>query len=419
MSQITSQPTSEVSAYRPILFRVTSSPSPSAQPIERMQVEVWDSSISAIAATFFRDPVSQSGGVNTTSVFEFDAADFVRSRIAPWPDRSAGVFLQAGEFKKYATDGVFRFHCKFRFLKRNASNLLEDMGDEEQSAPVVAFNTIYQHRDAHSLAPYLNSTGRKLLTDSPNAIPITTTDRHGVCFIASGTIDTARFQFTQTNGIQDFALLNIAPVVPPLTITTNRMIHCVGVGGANLLGTTAADWLVNDFYPDETTVEYTVDFGSVVSGNFVAKTQSVRFVMQHACGQLRLHWLNSRGGTDSHTFDAERKTVFATKSEQTARPLAWQNAFAPIDRQGRGTSKANIKSVESWEVESRILDTTLAAYVARALESSECYIEFPGETALYPCLISDTKEVTDSTMSVGEVLSFTVTPANERITHTI
>ena len=136
-------------------------------------------------------------------------------------------------------------------------------------------------------------------------------------------------------------------------------------------------------------------------------------MVEHCPGnELRLQWLNSKGGADGYTFNAVKKSGTAVKSDTSEKPLTW--GFSSFDYNQRGKYRTNVQIEEFWELETRVIDEDEANYVAGLFTSPECYVERVGDEWYVPTLISDARPIRGNSEEVGVILKATITLANEK-----
>jgi len=419
-ASITLQPQSKCSAYRPILFTINSDTSTAL--FEKCVVKVYNASTSALIGEYRKD-WKRRGGSGPTYFYTFDAdiSGLIQSVIAPLPDNITDVFLPFTDVVEYSEANSIRVYCKFRFEYRDGTtNLLTDYGSELTSDTFTAFNLIQQHEEYQSLGPWTTNPSRNLLHDFPaSGVDIRLTEAYSLSFICHEEITTARIVFTQTNGVIDFAYFDCDP--GSLSSYSDVRVVTVAAGPRNINAVPSGDWITAiapQLTIDETIASYTMDFGYLDGEDFIALTDSVKFNLVEACpSTIRIHWLNQRGGADAYTFDAKRRDQYETKSSIAQRPLTWTGGVDPHDRQQKGNFKTETQAVDYWEVESRILLPDVASWISAALASVEVYIEDPVDEFYLPVILSDGKTEPNNSDEVGAIIKFTLSQANQKITH--
>ena len=147
-------------------------------------------------------------------------------------------------------------------------------------------------------------------------------------------------------------------------------------------------------------------------------TESLTFnIVPHCPGkEVRLQWLNSRGGADAYTFAGVRREEVEVKSAAAEKPLFWATGESePHDRNQRGKFRTDVRRTDIWSVETTIIDESLARWLSGALESPECYIEEVGLDYYKPAIVADGKIVQANSDELGAVLKMAISLANEKI----
>lgn len=415
---ITLQPQAQCSAYRPVLFTVNSDTSTAL--FEKCVVKVYDAGTNALIGEYRKD-WHRRGGTGPSYFYTFDAdiSGIIQSLIAPLSDNITDVFLPFTGIGSYSESNSLRLYCKFRFEYRDmTTNLLSDYGEELTSATFTAFNIIQQHKEYQNLAAFVTNPGRNLLHDFPaSGVDIRVREAYSISLVCHTSTTHCRIRFTQTNGVTDVAYFICDP--GSLSTYSNIRVLTVAAGPRNINAVPLAKWV---FAPqltiDNTIASYIVDFGSHNGTTYTVITDEARFNLVENCTtSIRIHWLNERGGADAFTFDAKKRDLYEAKSQQAQRALVWTGGVDPHDRQQKGTFKTSTQAVEYWEVETRIVQPDVAQWLSAALASVEVYVENDVDAFYLPAILADAKVEPNNSDEVGAILKFTVSQANEKITH--
>lgn len=413
MASIVSQPATVVSAHRPVEYLVDSDTT--ASVIEKAVITVYDAAFDSVIGTYRQDWERRAGSGPAYSYrFRCDIAGLVRSLLAPFSSERSEVFLPFGTKTALAAKNSLSVYAKIRFLYRNLQNTLDDFGVELTSNTTTVFNVAQQHRELQTLSPYIAASGRLLMLDAPTrGIPVAEGEAYSLAFVCNTNITTMRLRVVQTNGVEDVAYLDTQ--LSGIVTNTNKRVQVVGVGPRNLNAIPDTGWLDNfNILLDAGIREYRIDFGSGDAATYTALTGAARFVMQDTCEgtNIRLHWLNTRGGVDAFSFDAIRIEETEGKSADAVRALPW-----PHDREAKRMFKTGTEQRDGWRVETRIISADQARYVAGLLGAVEVYMETPYEQFYTPVYIVDGKIEIDDSEKVGSILKFQVLQSNEVITH--
>lgn len=396
----TQQPATQCSAYRPVKFRFESGTTSDA--VEKLVVEVWNAATTTLIASYRKDWTSRTGsGPTYNYLFDFDISGLLQAIIDPIPSARSGVMADPGALTGLAANASIGVYVKAQLEIRNTDNLLETSGSQVTSDTLYAFNIVRQHTDAQDLNDFVTADPRKVLNGSTGPIPIREDETFFVCFIAKTGIAKARFTLRKRDGTTVTANAPGAP--PSLSTWADKRIcfYNVGPRAAN-----------SYFTLDLATYSGYDVFIADASNNPITETLSFDLVEHCEANELRLQWLNSKGGADGYTFNAVRRTGTAVKSDTSEKPLTW--GFSSFDYNQRGKYRTNVQIEEFWEVETRVIDESEANYVAGLFTSPECYIERVGDTWYIPALISDARIIESDSEEVGVILKAVITLANEK-----
>jgi len=402
----TAQPATHVSAYRPIKFKYDTGTT--TDLIEKLVVEVYDAEDDSLIATYRKDWTSRSGSdPNYNYVCEFDVSGIVQTTLDPKPSAKSSVFPDPDALNGYSHGSSLWLYVSCYWEKRNGDNLLEAVAAGEVSDTVYAFNLIQQHNEEQDLALYIDGgASRKVLHDPPtDGIDIRVTDAFWLCCILNE--DFARARYTVYHNDGTTTNHNVSLSWSSAAANTDKKVVMVGVGPRT----------ANAYFTiDEDDYQYTV-FLADSSNNPLTETLTFNILPRCAGRELRVHWMNERGGADSYTFDAIKRRTAEVKSSSGEKPLNWTaGAAQPHDRNQRGQYRTDVRRTDVYEIETRILPENTAEWLAGIMSSPEIYIEQPGLDYYLPAMIADGKVTYSNTEEVGAILKLSISLANYKIT---
>lgn len=395
----TQQPATQCSAYRPVKFRFESGTT--SDDVEKLVVEVWNSATTTLIASYRKDWTSRTGSGPYNYIFDFDISGLLQSILDPIPSARSGVMADPDALTGYATNASIGVYVKAQLEIRNTDNLLETSGSQVTSSTLYAFNIVRQHTDPQDLNDFVTASPRMVLNGTTGPIPIREDETFFCCFIAATGIAKARYTLRKRDGTTVTAQSTGAP--PSLATWVDKRICFYNIG------------------PRVANAYFTLDFATYsgfdvfiadASNNPLTETMSFELVEHCPGNELRLQWLNSKGGSDGYTFNAVKKSGTAVKSSTSEKPLTW--GFSSFDYNQRGKYRTNVQVEEFWEVETRVIDEGEANYVAGLFTSPECYVERVGDEWYIPALISDARPIRGNSEEVGVILKATITLANEK-----
>lgn len=403
MPSFTAQPDTYVSAYRPIRFKFQSDST--SDIVEKLVVEVYDADGDVLLATYRKDWTSRTGSDPYTYVFEFGIEGLIQDLLDPLPSRQAGVFAAPDALNGYAHDASLWCYVKAQIEIRNTDNLLEASGSQIQSDTFYAFNIARQHDEDPGLDEYTDAGVRRILNDPPSVgIDIRTDEAFWLSCILNQNITKAYYTLTFKNGTTSNHSVSVS--WPSAAANDNKKIVMVGVGPRT----------ANAYFTLDETVRYYTVFLADAGNNPITETLTFNIVPHCPGKEVRIHWLNDRGGADAYTFAGLRREEVEVKSGNAEKPLIWVTGSSePHNRNQRGRFRTDIRRSDQWSVETTIIDEDLARWVAGALESPECYVETVGLDYYKPAIISDGRLVQANSEEIGAVLKMAISLANDKI----
>lgn len=398
MASFTQQPAEHVSCYRPIKFRFESGSTSDA--VEKAYIELYNSG-GTLLASYRKDWTSRTGSGPYNYIFDFDISGFLQARLDPVPSAKSGVILHPDAVVATSTNGSLGVYVKAQIEIRNANNLLEASGSQITSDTIYAFNIIRQFDEDQTLDEFVDATFRSVLIEQPlNGIDIRTDENFFYCFIVNEDVAKARYNLYEADGT--LTQEEIAITIPSGSTYHNKRIAAVSVGPR----------LANNYFTlDSQYVRFDVFMAD--SGG-TALTQSISFNLVERCPgrELRLHWLNSRGGVGAYTFNAVKRENVEAKSSSAEKPITW--GFSTFDPNQRGRYRTNIERADYWELESRVVTEDIGEYLAGLLASPEVYVEQIGESFYLPVVVEDGRIITADTEEVGVIVKMKISLANKK-----
>lgn len=413
MASFSAQPAAQCSAYRPVKWVYDTGVS--SLVVEKIRIRVYNAAGNVLLAEYRKDWITRTGtDPDYIYTFEFDIQGLMQSLLDPKPSALSGIFMDLTSFVEYSPGSSMSVYVKVAEEYRDENNLLQAIEEGElTSNTVTVFNLIQQHEELQSLADYIAVAPnmRKFLTDIPNETEIRVNDAFNIAFIVNQSISRMIVTVDYKNG-DDSVSATAGVNLDDYTSAHNKKVMVAGIGPRNLFLNT--QWIDDPIVIDDTVSAYEVVFADVSNNRL---TDSIRFVMIDACPhELRLHWMNSRGGCDAYTVDAKRRDVVEVKSNRAEKPLTWiAGGEVPHDRNQRGRFRLEVNRSDVWEVETRIEDEEVAAWLAGLLASPEVYVEQPYKTYYLPAMVTDGKVVTADNDEVGAIVKLTIETANDQI----
>jgi hypothetical protein len=393
------QPATQCSAYRPVKFKFETGIT--ADVIEKLYVEVYDAEDDTLIAEYRKDWQENDGG---NYIFEFDVSGIAQALLAPKASAKTSIFADPDAQNGYSHASSVWMYVKCRPERRSTDNLLEPVGSLEQSDTIYVFNIAQQHHETQSIEPYVLPEERWVLHDPPAAgIDIRVTDAFWMCCILNSDIARARFTLYNTDGTTSNR--NISLSWPDAAANSDKKVVFVGVGPRTANASfTLAEGVVR---------RYTV-FLADSSNNPLTQTLTFNIVPKCAGRELRVHWMNARGGADAYTFDGVAKKVVDVKSASGEAPLVFGTGEPIHNPNARGRFRTDIRRSDGWEVETRILIEGHAEWLAELLDTPEAYMELPAETYYLPLVIGDGKLIPKNTEDLGAILKLSFYLANDK-----
>lgn len=410
MASFSAQPAAVCSAYRPVKFAVQSAPT--ADAIEKLLIRVYNAAGNILLATYRKDWLTRFGTDPTyTYNFEFDIQGIIQSLLDPLPSAKSGAFIDLQAKAGYAHGASISVYVKVNVEYRDTDNLMVTDGTDLTSGTITVFNLIQQHEETQGLAPYIDSTLRRLLTDMPDLIDIRPQDAFGLAFIVNQNAVRIKLTVRKKDGTVVTGLSSLT--LSGYAGAHNKKVAVVGVGPRQIFE--YIGWIGTPVTINSDVATYTVEF---CNSSNVALTESVTFNLIEACPghELRLQWMNIRGGADAYTVDAKRRDVVEVRSNRAEKPLVWDTIGETThDPNQRGKYRLEVNRVDTWEVETRILDEDISGWLAGLLASPEVVVEQQYKTYYLPAIITDGKIISTDSEDVGSILKFTVEVANDQM----
>lgn len=394
----TAQPATQCSAYRPVKFKFETGST--TDLIEKLYVEVYNADDDSLIASYRKDYTSLDVD---NYIFEFDVSGLAQSLLAPLPSAKTKIFADPDALNGYSESSSAALYLKARPEKRNTDNLLEAVGSLETSDTFYTFNLVQQQHEAQGLSDYIDAGERRVLHDPPaNGIDIRVTDAFWLCCILNSAITRARYTLYNKDGTTSSH--NVSLSWPSAATYSDKRVVFVGVGPrtANAYFTLSDD-----------VARYTV-FLADSSNTPLSETLTFNVLPRCAGREIRVHWMNQRGGADAYTFDAVKRRGIEVKSSAGEAPLPWTIGSTPLDQNSRGRFRTDTKRADSWAVETRIVPEDVAEWVAEMLDSPEAYIEQPTEVFYLPIIVNDGKVIYGDTEEHGAILKMGFALANDR-----
>lgn len=318
--------------------------------------------------------------------FEVDIQKYCQDLLEPFTDLPS-IFPIAG-IPLSTEDALFfdLFDISVTYEVINpSSGLLEPAPGLDLSNQFYVFTAAVQHQ-ANTEQWLRNYTGidyavdTTRLSSSPNPKKVCANDNEYINIIqnASLAINGIEIDFYNSTGALLSSILSFTGAQP------NASQYTVNVG---LNGISNLVALTGFFPPIADIASYNIKFGyvTVLGGPtyvFLAQTKPYIYNVQSDCCEdktLRLHWMNTLGGSDSFTFKYDKDLILATSFDDGEKALGWATGSAnPHNISDVGRMKIKSEGATAYTVDSGILKNAEALWLSGVLTSPKVYAELNG-----------------------------------------
>lgn len=406
-------PFAELPAYRPIKF-LLSFTSTLAAPFENAVVTIYKDTIAIGPPIRFKSsgnaPALAPG--NQDYFFEVDIQKYCQDLLAPSATLPT-IFVNAAtnpasnvaiENKDFY--GLFRIEITYEFINPLTGLLtgfpLTDVSNDFNI--YSASRTQFEQMDLEDYIGTLLGVDTKFLTKSATEVDICQTDNFMLSFI-NPLISGFEVRFYDSAGILlDFgvATSGAATAGRTLNVGLDELAKVTWVAGFPVL-------------PNPLIASYEVSFGYVVALIYTRQTEIFTFNLIKCCPlrELRLHWMNLLGGSDSYTFSSTKDLIMATTAEEGEKALTWAiGSTTPNNKSDIGSMKLKSEAKKSYELNTKILSNSEASWLSELLVSPKVYAEL--DNTLIPVIVQPTTQ--SISRHTGKIrMPIVVTLANDLI----
>jgi len=406
-------PFAELPAYRPIKF-LLSFTSTLAAPFENAVVTIYKDGVAIGPAIRFKTSGNAPGvGPGTQDYFfEVDIQKYCQDLLAPSSslpsifenaatNPAANLVITNNDFY-----GLFRIEVEYEFID-SATGLLTGFPLVDVSndfSIYTASRTQFEQMDLEDYIGTLLGVDTNFLTKSAREVDICQTDNFMLSFI-NPLISGFEVRFFDSAGL----LLDFGVGVSGAT----QIQRTLNVGLDELAKVT---WSLGfPVLPNPLIATYEVSFGYLIAGIYTRQTEVFTFNLVKCCAlrELRLHWLNLLGGSDSYTFSSTKDLIITTTAEEGEKALSWAiGSTTPNNKSDIGSMKLKSEAKKSYELNTKILSNSEASWLSELLVSPKVYAEL--DNTLIPVIVQPTTQ--SISRHTGKIrMPITVTLANDLI----
>ena len=384
-------PFAELPAYRPIKFLLVFT-STLAAPFENAVVTIYKDAVAIGPPIRFKSSSNAPGvGPGTQDYFfEVDIQKYCQDLLAPntslpsifenaATNPAVNVAIDNDDFY-----GLFRIEITYEFINSTTGLLtpfpLVDVSND--FSIYTASRTQFEQMDLEDYIGTLLGVDTKFLTKSATEVDICQTDNFMLSFI-NPLISGFQVRFYDSAGLLlDFGVATSGATVSERTLNVglDELAKCTWVLGFPVL-------------PNPLIASYQVSFGYVVALAYTRQTEIFTFNLIKCCPlrELRLHWMNLLGGSDSYTFSSTKDLKMATTAEEGEKALSWViGSTTPNDKSDIGSMKLKSEAKKSYELNTKILTNTEASWLSELLFSPKVYAEL--DNTLIPVIVQPTTQ---------------------------
>ena len=399
------EPRQPSTCYRPQVFQNQRT---STADVETLLCEVYVSG--SLQATYRKPYTSTAGGYK----FDIDVQTITARNSAPYATDQSSIFQILDVFTIGVNSDVYvPYYLTTTLEARDTDGYLEEVaGSEETSSTLYSLPTIRSLYDM-PLSQYYNpsATGdMRFLSNAPTSQFVSIEDNYFISWLARG-IDAAKFTFFESPSVGT-ALIIRTTVTP-----TAEEMHTLGVGPANLLGTTPGLTILQGAKPTSLAAytHYTFSVGTYADAEFTRESEELTFTLDGSCswGQ-RLYWMGAMGGPEQYTFKGQIvKKQTDTGSVGEISPIWTEVQDPPVQEPltpARGIIKTDIDTRIEYEIREPVTPE-FGAWLRTLRKTPEVYIEIDGK--YHACTIAPGNTEYERSRSPNAELQLTVIVENE------
>jgi hypothetical protein len=409
------QPATNSSAYRPVRFTFRTAATLDLQEKAEVEVQLGDGTPVAKFMVDYKTRVPDS--TNFRYNFEVDIQSIAQSLTIPLVD-----VMHPGA--RCAYQGTVIVEPKSSVdLKIVVQFYKREFGSTNPVSGTITSNTITcwpimtQTNENQELgARYISSGARQALVRSyfNPEIPIRLNENYSLCIVQPAGAAHIEWSQRAKSGTVTSGTINFVAGAFN-SANDNKKIVCINVGPRGLL-------LLNLGVPVITseTDTYNVRIRNASNQN-LSSLLLFKMVCQKVGTDIRLCWMNDRGGFDYHSFSLSRRQSVVTTSDNAAIPLTWESQ-APAVPGNKSRFKVNTFRDDILELESDVLERDQARWVSFVLSSPEVYLDQVttdiispnlGVAGVYPVIVEDSETLLyDSEEVTGVVIRLRIRLSN-------
>lgn len=410
------------SASRPIVWRTFfTGINPDTVKIAEAEVFFRGVSLGKIRSTPYATQETISPGVATEFLFRFNVSDLVRQNVGAVAGNLPSVIANTGSSGLANNQDFYGdlFIVVEYYTLINATGKLTNPVGTETSNTVLVYATARQHEDSMDLQEFITilptQEGRPL-TDMPLQQSICEQDNAAISFISNW--DYMRVQVFDLSGG------NLGVFFASQLGVFNQQATA-GVGPQNL-----AQYVYFGgfpFPPLNTIGSYRIDFGyGIPVGpllNYTQVSDTYTYTINRSCCEkqlVRLHWVNTLGGSDSYNFTGSKEEQVEVKGEFGQKSLNWAASLPAHSKVDVGAYKFGSDAETVIRVETGVVPPNTAKWLEGVLYSPYVLIEkeINGSKQYVSCVVEDARQVVKRSRG-GVPFALTVRLANNIITSTL
>lgn len=387
-------------AYRPIAFELQIS-LPNGTQAENALVNIYkDGAVIGPVIRFKSSANAPSTFPGQTDwFFEIDIQKYCQDTLGPntglpstFPDDTvANAVLNNDLF------GLYRIEVEYEQINPT-TGLLEDAGiPTDVSNNFYVYSITRQHLEIMDLLPFIDRFATPpstfFLTKSSKLLTVCEEDNAFLSWIQpnlAGSLSGFEVSiYDSSGGLLSNGLGQTAAPAFSAQMTLNTGISALS----------AQPYLTGPpNFADPNAASYTVTVGTVIPVGmaflYVAISEVITYQIKPSCcgtRDLRLHWLNQLGGTDSYTFNSEKDLVLTTTSDRAQKALDWVIGDPdPHNKSDIGNFKIKSEGSTAYVLKSRYLTNQEALWLSDLLNSPKVYAWL--DNAFVPVIIEDTQQ---------------------------
>jgi len=391
-------------SYRPVKFESFSTTTP-AVVVENAVVELYrDAAIVPVVTERYKssrvEPSDFPGLLDY--FFEIDVQKFIQDVLAPTADLPSIMFDEnTPPVINNDFYGLFRIEITYEIINSVTGLVVPAGFPPEVSNSFTIYTASRQHQEQMDLTDFIGvpllNPETKFITKSPRTLKVKNENFAFLSVIQPNIVfpmNGMRVELFDASG----ALLYFG--VGAIGTSVGSSQFTVNTGFEALSNITWIDGAPNFADPLIASYTFSTGYQFVLPGPVVFYfRQSEIFSYELTglcCGkrELRLHFMNLLGGSDSYTFSSEKDLVLTTSSDRSQKALKWEiGSTTPHDISDVVNFKIKSEGSTAYNLTSKFLTNQEATWLGELLTSPKVYAEIDGN--FVPVIIEDTSQSID------------------------